>query len=356
MGNEQKYQVSRFSDDGTVLLDSFAIADPTASVQHYFQPSAVIHNGLTHLYVVGYEASPPTWRIHLFTSSDNLRFTHHGVVFNANRDEPHGITQSNVTYDSTRSDPFIMYYVVRGPDGPGRALGVATSEDGYFWTRHGEALVASGSDEAYGISLGYVCRDKRGKWVLWYNAFDTVDLMHTRGKIAMASDPLGPFGEKTVIVEPDGLTFMLSSGNTGNAYGVLSSATRLPLGVPMVIEGVTQKTQEVVTPIRQNGIYVHFERPLNFTHRNRPLHSALRNKVLPTYARELPDGTWYGVFTTFGVAPGVNSEYTMEFTAPSLTGPWIASRTGLRFKPWFEQGRFSTENPTPLVTSPCCSQ
>lgn len=346
-GTAGQYKVSRFNKDGTIHLPAFACANPFGSIAHFFQPSAIRVDGVTKLFVVG-ETTSGNFGIHLFTSTDNIAFSYYGQVFTPNGSEPNGITQANVFYDENQPDPFLMYYVVRGMNGPG-SIAVASSPDGVTWTRHGTVLSPSGSDETYGISLGWVCKDPdNGDMVLWYNGFSTSDYMATTGKIARSSNPLGPFGNKTTIVSPDGLTFTLASGSSGNAYGIMASGQTSPVGVPMVIEGPSQAYQEVVTVIRQEGDYVHFERPLRFTHSNRPFHSSIRNKILPTFAKENPDGSWYGIFTSFGAAPGLTTEYTIEYSAPEIDGPWSPLGTGLKFKPWFGQGLYSTENPTPL--------
>jgi hypothetical protein len=355
IGTLQRYKVSRFHDDGQVMVSAFAVADPTGGIGHYVQPSAVSRGGVTHLFVLAYEDG--AWnRVHLFMSSNNISFSAHGAVFQADETEPYGIAQPSVTVDPSRSDPFLMYYVVRGANGVGTHIAAASSVDGHTWTRHGAVLTATGAgDEAHGISLGYVCRKADGAWTLWYNAFDTSDLMHTTGKVATASAPLGTFGSRATIATPDGLTFFLASAYSGNGYAVMASAAKLPIGVPVVVEGATQATQEVMTPTRQDGNVVYFDAPFRFTHTNRPLHSSIRNKLLPSYVQEQPDGSWRGIFTSFGANTGLMTEYTLEYEAASYNGTWTPRGTGLRFKPWFGQGLYSTENPSPLVSDPSCS-
>jgi hypothetical protein len=355
-GTAGHYCVSRFHDDGQIIVGAFCMASPSGAVAHYAWPSAVDDNGVTNLYAMAYEAG--AWnKLYLFTSTNNVTTTPQGVVFQADATEPYGISQPQITYDPTRpTDPWVMVYVVRGASGPGDTFKLATSANGRApWTRQGVVLTKSGTDEAYGLSLGYICKKSDSEWAIFYVAFDTADLMHTTGKVAVHPSLAGPFTTKTTIIKPDGKTFTLASAAAGNGYGTLTSSASVTLGLPMVVQGTTQATQEVLTPIRQDGATVYFNVPFRFTHTNRPIHSSLRNKVAPSYAQEQPDGSWKGIFTTFGAAPGLASEYTSEFVSPTLQAIWTPAGTGLRFKPWLDQGLYSTENPTPLVSNPSCS-
>lgn len=347
-GTNGRYQIFAFNDDGSPRFVQPVIAS-MATLTNLAWPSALNVGGERWLYVSGFDGTG--WRaIYRWTSSDGASFLARGVAFSASALEPFGVGPAQVTYEPSAAEPFTMYYLVRGPAGPGATIAAATSHDGLTWTRRGVVVSASLPQEAGGLTVSYACRMQNGDHALFYSGYSGD---HSRAAAIVATGPsaLGPFGAKTVIMEGDEFNVPFSANpaeNTGLVGGAL-----VRTGIPhLVADG---QYSEVVTPIRQDGPRVWLDRPLFFRHTAARLVSMAALKVEPSYAQQQPDGSWRAIMTTYGPVSGVLAEYTAEASAPTLTGPWTFDGTGLRFSPWLNATVYSTENPTPLVADASCS-
>jgi len=344
------YQIWAFSSDGDPLSTSPAASAPSGYM-HVAWPSAIKSGSSTTVLASIYSQSTGWKEISKWTTSDHLSFAYGGVVFTANVAEPHGIGPSAATIESSLADPWMLYYLVRGKAGPGPSIAGATSPDGVTWTRTGDLLTVSLPQESGGLSLSYVCKRAAGHYVMFYHGY-SVDL--TRGVAIVATSPsrTGPFIGKQIVLRYDNFSTAFA-GSSGQDTGTVAVGESVPLNIPLVIvSGPNQ--QEVIVAKRQDGSRIWFDRPLTYSHSGN-LYSAARNKVELSYAREGTDGTWTGIATLYGPAPGITAEYTTSVRAPSLNGPWTYVGDGLRFKPRLPAILRSTENPAPVVASPSCA-
>ena len=242
-----------------------------------------------------------------------------------------------------------MYYLVRGSSGPGPSIGLATSFDGISWTRRGTVISASLPEEAGGLSLAYACQRSNGEYVLVYHGYSS-DLEKGVALVATASPPIHIFSGKTIVKSFDNFSTTITA-TAGANNGTVELGVIVPLGIPLLING---QARETVVAKRQDGTQIWFDHPLLNSYAGAMLYSMAKNKVELSYIKEKPDGTWAGIFTLYNPA-ALLAEYTTEGTAPSLTGPWDYSKTGLRFLPWPLGTLYSLENPSPLVTSASCA-
>lgn len=340
-------QLWAFGDDGLPLS-----ADPVVAVSAKLRaiawPSAVRVGSAIRLYASAYSGGWNTVR--LWRSEDGVTFADLGAVFAADVSEPHGVGPTHVMYEPGAPEPYTMYYVVRGPSGPGGVIAVATSRDGTSWTRKGTVLSASLPEEASGLSVSYACRRDDGDRVLVYHGYS---LNATKGVAIVATARGGvtrPFAGKSVVKRFDDFDTTLTGG-AGQRDATVPPHVTVPLGIPLLIGDATAR--EAIVATRQKGRSLGFDRPLSRGYSGAPLYSMARNKTDLSHVRELPDGAWRGIFTLYKPAALV-AEYTTEGLASSLTGPWRYAGKGFRFRPSLPGTLHSLENPTPLVGDASC--
>lgn len=347
-GPSAPYQIWALDDDGTPKTVAPVIAPPAGAL-HVAWPSAIQVGATIRVYASAYIGG---WNVvRLWTSSDGITFTDQGTVFAADTSEPYGVGPAHVTYDPSLATPWSLFYLVRSASGPGPSIAVATSADGITWARQGVVLTASLPEEAGGLSMTYACRRANGDYVMVYHGYSAD---HSKGValIAEASSPTQPFTGKTIVKTFDGFTTTIT-GSAGENTGTVPSGVTVSLGIPLLARA--GGTKETIVAKRQDGTRVWFDRPLLNSYSAGELHSMARNKVDLSYIREMPDGTWTGIFTVYGPASGVLAEYTTEGAASSLTSPWSYTGTGLRFTPWLPATASSMENPVPLVSHASCA-
>jgi hypothetical protein len=357
-GPSTPYQLWAFGDDG-LPLHAAPVITPPPGAQHVAWPIAIRVGTEVRVYASIYDGG---WnKLRLWTSTDGLSFTDRGTVFAADGDEPFGIGPAHIMYDAST---YVMYYAVRSASGPSPDIAIATSTDGLTWARQGVAISASLPEEAGGLSMSYACRMADGNYALFYHGYNS-DLSKAVALVATSSNPIGSFGNRTIIKSWDGFSTTItgtagegtgnvaSSGGTVGAAGedVAVSAT-VPIGIPLLINDASRET---IVVKRQDGDRVWFDRPLLSAHSAAPIVSMARNKVDISHARQLPDGTWRGIFSLYNPVGAIAAEYTTEASAPALTGPWQWSGTGLRFQPWLPGVKYSLENPTPLASDASCA-
>lgn len=341
-GPSTPHQIWAFADDGLPLQASPVITPP-AGTTHVAWPIAIRVGSEVRVYASVFNGSWNTLR--LWTSTDGINFTDQGTVFTADGDEPFGVGPAMIMYDA---GTYVLYYLVRGASGPGSDIAVATSTDGIKWTRQSVVISATLPEEAGGISMSYACRMANGNYALFYHGY-SVDLSKGVALVATSSDRLSAFGNRAIIRSWDGMSSTITA-NSGENTGIAAGA--LPIGIPVVINDAKR---ESVVVVRQDGTRVWFDRPLLSAHSAAPIYSVARNKVELSYARELADGTWRGIFTMYDPVGSITAEYTTEGSSATLTGPWQVSGTGFRFQPWLPGTKYSLENPTPLVSDASCA-
>lgn len=355
-GIAKKYTISRFVGGNPdpvspVIWPSGSGFDST----HIAWPTAVDINGGVWVYATGYDGGK--WgAVGLWKSLDGKNFTRHGPVLTAGVGEPYGIGMSHILYDpEDTSAPFKMWFSIRSARGPATAIGYATSADGESFTRRGTAMPASESTESTGITVDNVCQMANGDWALFYTAFPNINQASAR--IATASSPAGPFSGKQTIFDPDGTVVSILTGALRRSTVLsVASPSEVNVGQSFVIIDGPQEEVEVVTVEWIEGDIIRLTAPLSYNQSGRTMASLQRNKISPSWAAENPDGTWRGIFTSFGHSPSIMSEYTFPVKADSLNGPWVLDLDAVSpaHEPWAPQMWYSTENPSLLRGGVSC--
>jgi hypothetical protein len=350
-GAGSEYRVMRLRSDG--------IADPATPVIHSgnWGPGGVVH-------VAWVSAFRLVDRVRIYASrylndcwndvaawesfDDGRKFEFVGAVLKPARREVHGIGPAQVYHDPASARPWKMIYLVRGDqvNNVGMEFKLAASTDGLFWRQNGTVLTASEAYEAFGISPSYVTCRSNGEWVLFYQAYETQWL--GLPVVATAPSSEGPFRNKRVIMQPDGLRHLNVRGSRSRRC-VTGISEIVNIGVPHVLRRNDKTAMEVVVPVAQSGLVVHLERPLTKKYGLGELVPLTTAKIDPSYATERLDGGWDGIFTGYGLFNDILTEYTFRVHAPCLQGPWTPQPTGLAFQLGYPETVLSLENPTPLI-------
>jgi hypothetical protein len=284
-------------------------------------------------------------QIRLFTSlTGGAPFQDQGPVLIADTTEPNGIGPAQVIFDPTDPVPFTIYYLARGIN----EIRAATSPDGQVFTRQGAVLKPSINEDSAGMSMSYAVRLDDGSYAIFYHGYYN-NAANGASIVATSPTKLGPFGNKVVLLRPDGFG-TTATASKGAATGSVPAGVTLPIGVPL-LAGPATTQQEVIVAEQQSGTFVWFDRPFCNDHTADQLVSMAAAKVDLSYAQKQPDGTWKGIATLYGPGAGVSAEYTTSVHGADLVTPWSFSGDGLRFSPFFVGGRQSTENPAPLVSN-----
>jgi hypothetical protein len=354
-GDLHRYLIVEYGADGAPR-DPEPLAHPdTAGAIHLAWPSYILDHGERRLLVFMFRDG--RWgALGLWREGADGMLGFEGVVFEAGEDEPHGIGPGHVGYLPGVDEPYHLYYLIRGPVGPGLEVRLATSPDGRTWTRHGTVYTAQAPNEAFGLGPSHVCRTPKGEWLLLYQGFP--DAAHEYGvaMAAVADDPRGPFRNPLVLADRDASDVMaLEPVAAGDATLTLQGTALLQPG-PYVLTGADGLPEPVqVTEVRSGGELVLSE-PVRAGYSQPRLASALRRKVDVSQIGPTDEGGWIGYFTAFGQFDGVTSEYVYRMTAPDWRGPWALSSEGPQ--PWFSphtaEGRLSTENPDRLSADMEC--
>jgi hypothetical protein len=350
-GARIEYQVMRLRGDG--------IADPPAPVIHSgnWGPGGVRHVAWVSAFRLGNRVRVYASRylnnrwndVAAWESFDNGRTVEFvGVILKPAPGELHGIGPAQVYHDPSSGRPWKMIYLVRGDQvsNVGTVFKLTTSADGLSWRAKGAVLRTSETYEAFGISPSYVTRRSNGEWVLFYQAYETERLACP--VVAAASRAEGPFRNKRIIMQPDGVRHLSVTGSRSLRY-LTGVAASVSIGVPHVLRRNDKTAMEVVVPVAQSGRVVHLERPLREEYAPGELVPITTAKIDPSYAHERVDGRWDGIFTGYGLFTDILTEYTFRVHARSLHGPWMPQPDGLAFKPVFPGSLLSLENPTPII-------
>lgn len=354
-GEAGRYMIVEYEADGAPVGPTPLAHPDIAAAGHLAWPSYILDDGERRLFAFLFRDG--RWdALGLWQEGAEGMLGFDGVVFEAGEDEPHGIGPGHVGYLPGVDEPYHLYYLVRGPAGPGFEVRLATSSDGRTWTRHGTVYTARSPFEAYGLGPSHVCRTPQGEWLLLYQGFP--DSAHEFGlaMAAAADDPRGPFHNPLVLAGHDGSTVMaLKPVAAGDVTLKLVETTPLRPG-SYVLVGSDERPEPVqVMEVRSGGELL-LREPVQAGHAQPRLASALRRKVDVSQIGPTDDGSWIGYFTAFGQFDGVTSEYVYRMTAPDWQGPWTLSSEGPQ--PWFfaqiPEGRFSMENPDRLSVDMEC--
>jgi hypothetical protein len=337
-GNERKYTVFEFTNGGNALK-------PVPSVHETAWPSA-IRTGVGGSIVTVYlsDLFNGRWsRVHRWVSNAGDGYVDGGVVLTANGSEPNGIGPAVTTFDGSL---YRIFYLVRGPSGPGLTINLATSSDGINFSRQGVVYTAD-AEAPGGLSLTYACTDGSTSYLVLHaysSGFETA-----KAVIVSAASPDGPYSSPTVVISPSGVTGTIS-GFAGNNFATLTGP--LTIGRHILVKSGAGSAAEPYTPVEISGRLAWFDRALAQSHSNAPWADAISKKVDLSFITR-SGGTWTGAVTGYGHFPGVVSEYTARASAPSVTGPWTLG-PGHLLQPFFNSGNRSSENPEPIRTNSSC--
>lgn len=332
------YVIFEFTEKGNPLR-------PVSTGNQAAWPSA-IKSG-SNILVYGSQFSGTQWNsIHRWISVAGAPYTDTGAVLTSDATEPNGIGPSTTTFDGTT---YRIYYLVRGSSGPGTVVKEATSTDGITFTRTG-TVFTSGPEAPGGISLSYACTDS-GTTYLTIHDYDST-FATAKATIASASSPDGPFSNMGTVISPSGQSGTIT-GTSNNNFAALSAGSSIVAGhVGVTLNG---SVPDPYIATETNGSALWFDRPLSFSPSGVVFADLAKNKVDLSFIRHLPDGTWSGGVTGYGMIPGVQAEYTAPVSSPAVLGPYTIGR-GYVLMPYFTSGFGSTENPEPIRTSSGCDQ
>jgi len=194
---------------------------------HVYIPAVLERDGRTWLYYAGHDGANA--RVGLAVSEDGIHFVKHGVVIplgaDGDFDDVHTYTPAVLERDGRTW----LYYA--GYDGANYRVGLAVSEDGIHFIKHGVVvpLGASGDfDNVYAYRPAVVVRD--GRTWLYYAGYDGANI---RVGLAVSEDgihfvkhgvviPLGADGDfdgvhtyTPAVLERDGRTWLYYAGHDG---------------------------------------------------------------------------------------------------------------------------------------------
>ena len=274
LGYNNTYTVSAFGSDGR----RWPHASPLTAGAHVAWPSAIDDRRSLKVYAsvfagtrwsqVGLWASP---------SFDPTRMQFVGNVKAALPEEPYGIGPTHVGYDPARSggQPYLMWYLVRGPCGPGSTLRLATSPDGLAWVSGPEVLWATQAEEAAGLSISYACQLPSGQWVLFYHAYLSLTQGYAMMALSDSTSPAGPFHEKYVIMRNDDIaTPIVGTARPRTDTFAVQASDLLQPGMAYLLSDGSAETLELVTITNIDGNEVTVDHPLIFNPSSLSIQSA----------------------------------------------------------------------------------
>lgn len=334
-GSSGKYRVFEFTSAGNLVRP----VTPMSALDSAW-PAAVEHNGTRHVFVS--ELVNGTWaRIRLYTSLAGGVYADAGVVFEAGSEEPHGVGPTDLTFDGTT---WRLFYLIRGDAGPGRSIGLAISNDGVNFARQGVVYTAA-REAPGGLSLSYACSEP-GRHHLLIHAYSS-DLVTASSFLATASSVSGPYTFSATTLTPSAAGGTIT-GLAGDSFAVFTGT--IQPGRPIVVAGPTGVAPYFVTEVVGSILYLN--RPLEMNYREAAFADTFARKVDLSFIRKSGAG-WVGAATGYGSLHGLFAEYSGPVYAPSITGPWKHGK-GHFLSPYFNEGRISTENPSPVRTNPSC--
>ncbi len=333
-GVEGRYQIFEFTEEGSPL---YQISNST---NHIAWPSAIRLGPQTTVYAS--ENISGKWQnIRRWVSIDGVHYSDTGSVFSANGSEPYGIGPATVNYDGST---WRMFYLIRGSAGSGTRVGLATSADGVAFTRSG-TVFATGSEAPGGAAVSYACTDGSTSYLL-IQAY-SADLNTGPSLVVSATSPGGKYSLVGMALPPSSASGTIT-GSAGNNFARFTGAIRI--GVPIVVNDGPAP----YVPTEKSGTVVWLDRPLEKAYSGTAWGEITRSKADMSFIRKTANGSWEGAVTGYGVFPGVLSEYTNPINASSVTGPYIQG-SGYFLKPYFNSGKYSTENPEPIRSDATCN-
>lgn len=316
-----------------------------AGAVHVAWPSAFkLPSGTRVVYASRYTTS---WSdVGRWSSTDGVAYSWAGISFAANATEPHGIGPGQVYYDPSRPRPWLMAYARRTAAGSADRIDLADSADGVTWARVGPLLKIDKEYEAAGLVPSNITRANDGTWVLFYHAYRTLD--QAVAAFATAPTSVGPFSNKTLIMEPSGVVHAISGGVRLSSTATVTGNVKIK--EPYVLRRIGGGGLQIAWPIKQIGQTVYFDDPFlaDYSTNSEIAHIA-RNKVDPSLTVQAADGSWSGIWTGYGMFSGMTIEYTFRVQAPQLAGPWTISKADVPFNPWNRASLMSAENPSCVI-------
>ncbi len=339
--NNGTYKIFAFDDDGLPASINPVIHN-IAGVSDIVWPSAFKQNGTTHVFA-SCQVNGKWTNIRRFTAPDELTFIDAGVAVAALPSEPAGIGPAAILHDATLAEPFVMYFTVRGTPFLNVACATAANIQGP-WTRRGIVYTGSGTDEAGGVSVSYAFKEGN-EYILGIHCYDAA-LNIANSKIVRSTNALGTFGNKAILMQPDGFISTFQGGIRGN-WGIVPAGVTFPIGIPMVCRSGANQQVNVIEKQKGNVIWFKYPFLADYT-QNATVTSFARLKADISHIEKLPDGTWTGFVTGYG-SQLIMCEYVARVASPTLTGNWQYVRDGLMFPVFYDGTVGSMENPTRCI-------
>ena len=340
------YVIMRYVGRETVPTAPIISPTNNGGATHVAWPSAFRFQGNTLIFASRYINN--RWNdVSLWISADGTNFALQSITFQANASEPYGIGPAQVFFDKTAASPWGIVYSVRNAAGSADAIHFADSQDGVTWVRRGPILTITEPFESAGVCPSWIMQTASGHWALFYHAYGSGGA-YASAAVAVSTSRSGPFTSKAVIYSPNNALYTVTNGARLTNYASVSGS--VAVGEPHLIRRLSGGLQ-ITVPTRQVGSIVYFDEPLLADYASGPsqLSHMFSRKVDPSYAYEMPDGSWRGIFTGYGQWSDVTTEYTVHMTAPTITGPWTVVPGKVAFNPWNSSTWQSAENPAPVV-------
>lgn len=351
LGDNHRHNIFISDRSGNLVGDGPAIG-PDAGFRpdtNVYWPSAVRAGAEIMVYATVQDAAGLR-TLHLWRSAGTGEpFEYSGLVLQAEGDKGQ-IGMSHVAHDPEDADaPFKLWYSTRYVD-RGTAIYFATSADGVSWNRIGPAYEAHLQEEAAGLTVDFVCKEKSGEWRLFYSAVESVDKI--RAMEANSASASGPYISPRIVLEPDAVAYDGAASVSAEDRSLKLSGEALPRpGFSYVLTDGTQENSRLVFVERVLDSTAQLKSPAGIDAEHFRLLSTHARKVSPSFFCRSPEGG-RGLFTGFGAIPGITIEYV--FSVEERDGRFFPIANDEVFRPEVDTNQFSFENPVPISGTAYC--
>lgn len=302
------------------------------------------------VYATGLDANSVE-RLGLWTSTDRLSWTRHGVVMQAQGDEGE-IGMSHVVHDPDDATyPFKMWYATKYVDGRSTDIRYATSSNGTSWTRRGTCYVKQHTDENVAILLDCVCYDDAlGLWRMFMTGIESLNPTRVNAVEARCATPGGAYTRRGTVMQPQGVTRILqSSPAPGARWVALDSLTGVEPG-GMFVLGTTDGVRAqrvVVEEVNANQKTAKLGESIAVSGGGLQMRSVTLNRISPSFFYRDENGVGRGLFTSFGAFDNGLCEYIFP-VVETESGFALDLRLNPPCRPYGPGNSRSFENVTPL--------
>lgn len=356
MGDIPPYNIALLEGDCRTPASPIArIIDPSGVSGDFdevavYWPSGIVVDGLTMVYATGLDVSSVE-RLGLWTSSDRVIWTRHGVVMEGQGDEGE-IGMSHVVHDpADGSAPFKMWYSTKYADGRATEIRYATSSEGYNWTRVGVCYAKQHADEAVAILVDYVCFDDAiGQWRMFMSGVESLSPVRINPVEARCGTAGGTFTRRVTLMEPAGVTRSLQSSPAAGARWIaLDDLTDVAPGAVFVLGTVdgAKAQRAVVESINTSQKTAKLGDSITVPAPALQMRSLMLTRISPSFYYRDSAGVGRGLFTGFGAFDAGLCEYVFP-VIETETGFEVDLRLSPPCRPFGPGNSRSFENVSPL--------